>query len=477
MRGRDVRHDTLRVVLGVLLFASGLGAPFARAAEDPPRVHSVSDISQEFTFYMDGRFHRQYLADVGKDVRNWGSLSRLDLSNVNLLILSDGNPRIPYAPESITHIRAFVEKQGGTLLVLGDASRTKPPVLPLLEGFGAGLAETRAAEPLQGRGELEGVSITFRGGGSLVVDDTWTPLVLDAEGKPMLAVRRAGKGHVVLSARGLIGHRPDASDPINADWVTPLLVSRATSKSIDPKKPHQSTWVEHKREVGPLMLEYHDGTERFADSIVKEYHAVRPHMVAITGVEAAPGMVKRLLVLPTGGGGFSSGVLIAIGAWWGNYPETRYPMVELIAHEAGHSWVLPHPEPLWNDPIATWFGIQVGRRMGMPEADATLAKGIERARRLDPELDKIDPLSPKAPRDVVWGKSYHVFEELERRYGPGAMAKYFRVKRARIDASRPSYSMDDCVAIWSLAVGEDLFPFFRSLAFDVDASKTDIDLP
>ena len=33
----------------------------ATAAIAPPSVHSVSDISQQFSFYMDGRFHRQYL--------------------------------------------------------------------------------------------------------------------------------------------------------------------------------------------------------------------------------------------------------------------------------------------------------------------------------------------------------------------------------------------------------------------------------
>ena len=50
----------------------------------PPTVHSISDISQEFTFYMDGRFHRQYLKDHGRDARNWGTLSKADLSNANL---------------------------------------------------------------------------------------------------------------------------------------------------------------------------------------------------------------------------------------------------------------------------------------------------------------------------------------------------------------------------------------------------------
>ena len=95
-------------------------------------------------------------------------------------------------------------------------------------------------------------------------------------------------------------------------------------------------------------------------------------------------------------------------------------------------------------------------------------------RRLDPDFSVLDPLAPDAPRDLVWGKSWFVFEELERRFGPGAMASYFRTKRALLAPDRPGYTMDDCVAVWSRAVGEDLFAWFRSLAFDVSAGRTEL---
>jgi hypothetical protein len=36
--------------------------------------------------------------------------------------------------------------------------------------------------------------------------------------------------------------------------------------------------------------------------------------------------------------------------------------------------------------------------------------------------------------------------------------------------------MDDAVAVWSHALGTDLFEWFRSLAFSVDASQTDLTL-
>lgn len=454
-----------------LVLAVGMISPSVAAA--PPTVHAVADVSQEFTFYMDGRFYRQYLEGVGAGTQNWGTLSKLDLDNVNLVVLTDGNPRIPYSPASIAHVKQFVEA-GGTVLLMGDGRDPMPPGQVLARELSGGFTTTQAKKPIAGVGELTGVDITFRGGNVLDVGALWTVLATDHDDRPVLAARSLGKGQVVLGSRGLFGQKPDASDPINADWVTPMLVSRAEAKQIDPSKRMRPTRAELKKEIGPLTLQFQEGTAPFADAVYEVYEEVRPHLVEITGVEPSPGMIKTMLILPTGGGGFSSGVLIAIGAWWGNYPEQRYPMVELIAHEAGHSWVLPHAEPLWNEPIATWLGIETGRRMGFKKADETIALQIAKAKRRDPDLTKMNPMAKDAHRDVIWGKSYFVFEELERMHGPGAMAKYFQTKRRVLSSDREGYSIDDAVAVWSIAVGENLFPWFQSLAFDVDPSKTDL---
>ena len=434
----------------------------------PIVIHSVSDISQSFSFYMDGRFYKQYLKGIGRDVRNWGSLSKLDLSNANLLLLSAGDARLPYDEGALKNILAFAES-GGTVLCMADGAKKPPPAQAVAELFGGSFSPIRAKLPLKNSlGEKE---ITFRGGCTLELNDQWNVFIQDKKNRALLAQKQVGKGNIVLASRGLFGHKPDASDPINASWVTPFLLQWATEKKIDPKKPHQGPWAELTKVIGPLTLEYHDGTEPFADGIAQEYQNAFPHLVAVTGVEPSAGMIKSLLILPTGGGGFSSGARIAIGAWWGNYPEKRYPMVELISHEAGHSWVLPHAEPLWNEPIATYLGIQVGKRMGMPEAQKTLDRALAKARKLDPDFTQIDPLSPDAPRNLIWGKSYYVFEELERLHGPGALAKYFRMKRTLVPDDHKKYTMNDCVAVWSKAVDNDLFPWFQSLGFSVDPLK------
>lgn len=439
-------------------------------------VHSLCDLSQSFSFYMDGRFARQYLEGRGRDERNWMTLSGARLQNTNLLVLTGGEHQIPYSEASIAHVLEYVREGGGLVILSHGPGGDRPvPVAPLLAELGLELG-VRAAGPARSTGALDGASVEFRGGPVLVASDPWESLVLDRDDRPLLTRRGFGAGRVLVASRGLFGSRPDASDPINAEWITPLLVEAASGKLVDPDRRQGRYRAELEREIGPLTLEYTEGTAPYADSIVEIYDRVRPHLVELTGVEPSPGMIKSLLVLPTGGGGFSSGHRIAIGAFWGDFPRKTYPMVELVAHEAGHSWVLPHAEPLWNEPIATYLGILVGRRLEMPEADATLERAIERARRLDPGLDSIDPLDPDAPRDLIWGKSYFVFEELERLHGPGALAKYFRTKRTVLPARHGRYTMDDCVEVWSAAIGKDLFGWFRSRGFSVDREATNLRL-
>ena len=464
----------------LLLGLSLLGA--SPADDPPPPIHSLCDLSQSFTFYMDGRFARQYLEGLGHDARNWGNLAKADLSNTNLLVLAGGQRELPYSEASMDHIVDYVDGGGG-LLVMADARPADDggaeavPVNRLLARFDASLDPTTARRPLVGRDELKSVEqFTDRGCRVLDLGKDWKPLLVDDAGRAVLARRSYGKGQVLLGSRELFGKKPDASDPIHAVWITPLLVELASGKAVDAQRRPRPQRVDLERVVGPLTLEFHEGTEPFADALAAEYTLVRPHLVELTGVEPSEGMLKSLLVLPTGGGGFSSGARIAIGAFWGGYPERRYPMIELIAHEAGHSWVLPHAEPLWNEPIATYLGILTGDRLGMPEARGVLERAITRARRLDPDLDQMDPLAEDAPRDLVWGKSYFVFEELERLHGPGALARYFRAKRAHVPADHANYSMDDCVAVWSEAVGVDLFPWFEGLGFGVDRERVTLSL-
>ncbi|HQK96266.1 MAG TPA: hypothetical protein PLD23_22400, partial [Armatimonadota bacterium] len=301
----------------------------------------------------------------------------------------------------------------------------------------------------------------------------------DAARRPLLARRPVGHGALLLGSRGLCGRQPDASDPINASWLQPLLAQVASGKAVDANRPPESMPPENAVERGGLRIRYNDYMRPYADTIFDLYSRERPVLESILGVPPASGMLTSLILLPTGGGGFSSGTEIGLGVFWGGFPEKSYGMIELLAHEATHSWVLPFPEPMWNEGIASYVGILAGRGMGEAEAaDETLKGWIDNARRDDPDFSKLDIAhGTGVPHSVAMAKPMWIFEQL-RTERPDILARYFQAKRQLIDPGKvDDYTADDAVAVLSIAMERDLFPWFKSLGITVDRAKTALPVP
>jgi hypothetical protein len=473
-----------------------LGAP-AHGGDKPAervRVHSVTDISHEFSFYFDGRFGRNYLSRKGNvDVRNWGTLHKFDRRHVNLMVLQSGASPCEYLPEDIEAVANFLA-EGGGVIVLGNYTRFRDEeayhLNDLVLAFGAEFVDVKAKGPVAGTGALAGKAVksyvlkTGRladpPGAARNEEDAkagaWEVLVRDAKGAVVAARRKVGKGKLLVTSRALSGRRPDAKDPINAEWLTPLLEDLASGKRVDPKKRPKHARAENVVVREGLRIKYSDYMQPFAEEILAIYRECRPALERTFGVPPAPNMLTGLVLLPTGGGGFSSGREIGLGTWWGGFPEKRYGMIELLSHEATHSWVLPFGEPLWNEGIATYVGIVVGRELGCAkEADATLASWIRSARRHDPDMTKLDLARGKnIPHAVRMAKPMWIWEGL-RKETPDLLARYFRAKRRRADPkTRKRYTADDSVAVLSIAAGRDLFEHFRSLGIDVERARSTI---
>jgi len=117
-------------------------------AAQPNRIHSICDISTDFTFYMDGRFYKQYIAPDGADARNWGTLWKLDLTDANLLVLSSGESLIDYDPRSILHVKKFVTS-GGAVLILASNAGFRPDQCPVDQAMAS------ECRPREARGPFE----------------------------------------------------------------------------------------------------------------------------------------------------------------------------------------------------------------------------------------------------------------------------------------------------------------------------------
>ncbi|NQT86788.1 hypothetical protein HQ560_08500, partial [bacterium] len=252
-----------------LIIALTLCLPSARAAGP---VHSVVDIAHEFSFYFDGRFARNYLSAKGNvNVQNWATLHKADLGNVNLLILPTGATCCPYTPKDIAAVKAFLEGGGGVLL-LGDHAlfRTEKTyrLNEMATPFGAAFANQRAKAPLSGVDDLK-----YYGGKtlSLAKPDEWEILVKDATGQPITVRKQVGKGKLLVASRGLSGRQPDAKDPINAAWWTPLLTDLANGKTVDPRRRPRGMSPENEEKREGLTIRYSDYMKPDADAIFGVY--------------------------------------------------------------------------------------------------------------------------------------------------------------------------------------------------------------
>jgi len=478
-------RNVLLTVLPLVLVGLGVSLALGHAgvAQERAPVHAVVDLGHQFTFYADGRFHRQYLPDQPVAM-SWGALFHYDFANANLLILLGCDPHLRYVPEDIHTISAFLDEGGGVVLL---GSTADEPQNALAREFGCAFGPP-AQKPL--RAASAPVAGEIAGGGDILnLQDTnqWRVLMVDAQGKPMLARRTMGKGTLLVGARGLAGQNPDASDNINAAWWQPLLADVASGKRVDPAQPFRSRgWgeLEHSESLGPITLRYSSYLKPYAKSMADIHARCRPVIERRMGVPLAEGMASEIVLLATGGGGFSSGRTLGLAVFWGGFPDREDSMIEFITHESVHSWVLPFAE-VWNEPIATYVGNLVMIDMGHEaEARRRIRDTIARASRLDPTMTLYDlegkgragarSLGRGEANDIHWGKTFWVFEQL-RQDNPDVIARYFQAKRRLAGPDQlKQYDVHATVGVLSVALERDLFPWFNAHGIEADPGKSSI---
>ncbi len=455
-------------------------------AQEGPPIHGIADLSHEFSFYTDGRFQKQYLPQQ-KIITNWGNLYDIDTKNINLILLLGCDPHLTYNAKDINFLKNYL-KNGGCVLIGG--SKGNKGQNDLAKAFGASF-EGKATGPFKGTKAI-GIDSEIEGGNfdylKLNEPKKWTPLVQGSEDQVILAAKKIGKGVLLLGSRNLFGNRPDASDPINNKWVTPILQKAASTKEVDTKAALPqlgSQKMGNVKDINGITFYYSDYMAPYFNDMVRIQGKTTPLIEKRMGVPLSEGMGSKIGLLSTGGGGFSAGGFVGLAVFWENFPKVEHGMIEFLTHEFTHSWVLPHPE-VWNEPIATYVGdLVMGDAGYKEEGDKRIAQNIQRASRIDPTMKLYDingnatdssapELDAGKKNEIHWGKSFWVFEELKKSE-PDFLGKYFRAKRKFVPAKLDHrYNMNDTVAIISIAMGKDMFPWFNEHGMTVDPNDTQI---
>ncbi len=449
-------------------------------------IHAVTDLAHEFTFYADNRFHQQYLPEHS-GATNWCNLYNFDFSNTNLLILLACNSKIEYSDKDKAVINNFL-LEGGGVVICGETNSESQN--KLLSDYGVQFTQ-HSKTPLKANGIYSEIKIEDKKNSSAILNNPkeWDIIVEDANKNPVMARRKVGKGTLLIASRNLAGNHPSAKDSINTKLWNPLLAEVAAGKEINTLIKHNSRGIsqlEHNDNHGTFKLSYNDYMKPYAEEMVDIYKSSFPFIEKRMGVPLSPGMASQITLLATGGGGFSSGEVVALAVWWGGFPEVKDGMIEFLTHESVHSWVLPFAE-VWNEPIATYVGNLVMLDMGYEEeAMKRINNTINRALKHDKTMTNYDirgnlvgkgvELDKGAKNDIHWGKTYWIFEEM-RKQNPNFIADYFKTKRSLVTKETiTKYDMNNTVAVLSIAMKKDLFSWFSSIGIPVDKAKAEIKL-
>lgn len=476
------------ILLGILSAMPMFSQPLmAKETQDAPasnKIHAVSDLAHEFSFYADGRFHTQYL-EGHQMVTNWGTLKKFDASAANLFIFLGCDPNLSYTKDDLAYIDKFLGT-GGAVLIMGTQGSKGQNALAQYYGAtfaGNAAPPLKATEKLGSTPEIEGNPGSYL---ELKNPAEWTVLIQDANGQPVMAQRKKGKGVVLVGSRTLAGQQPDAKDNINSSWLPGVLEKAVAGKKIPSGKTLQGNGVTklgNTKKVGNTVYHYSDYLAPYFDAMVAIDKKCRPLIEKRMGVPLSEGMAGQVGLLATGGGGFSAGGAIGLAVFWEDFPKKEDGMIEFLTHESTHSWVLPYPE-VWNEPIATYVGNLVmcdagHKEEGMRRIESTIKRGLN----VDPTMKLYDIQGKSAntatpdleggqANDMHWGKSFWIFEEL-RKQNPEFLAKYFQAKR-KYATPGIQYDMDNTVAIISQALGKDMFPWFTEHGMPVSWDKVTV---
>ena len=401
----------------------------------------------------------------------------------NVVIVQAGNPQHQqFLPEEIETLKQFVENGGG-LVVITAVPQTEEiantwSFNTLLATFGA-KALPRSYQTESGR-----VAVLQLGEG-------WTTLREGSERGVLRAQREYGKGRVLLLEHESVLCAPN----ISRDQHTPE--TRQAERETLERQAELIHWAALGREPvgGPVLPQTRWG----GGGIYPDQELVLPGLVAYYAKNQIPELIQvvkedipeaykllyawlpsnepdepMMFVLSAGAGG-GWAVNIRLPREVGIISDDRYGIIEIFAHEQAHTMRGPTnaqggygarpAHDLSGEAHAGWWQGKV--RAYYFEADRERSN-----RNCNSVLNDMDRFMAydfaehygNGGDNFGWTKLWWVWQKLDDKYGSTWYPRWYWVRATRW-AEQPDHQQtwDETIEDMSIAVGEDLFPFFRSI--------------
>ena len=414
----------------------------------------------------------------------------------NVVITQQGDPNAPeYTDAECQALIDFVS-QGGGLYILG---------VPTGRGAAEKWSLNKLAERLGGRLTSQRTQYRSNQYAVLSVSDDWEVSDRDSEGRAIRARREFGKGRVVLSGsleelriERPRGQNPDAAQRTNYEeknnalrQTMSWLCEEQTPVGGEPRLPQTMYGG------GAIYPELEGGTEgmiiyyapnlnkKLIDCVEVEFPKVTRQI--LEWLPSDPTDEPMYLILSAGGGGGW-----AVNAFRpkenGIISMDEMGLISIYAHELTHTLGGPSnaqgvkagesPFDNQGEAHAGWYQGKIDAlyQESLREASVKNCQNFFRSdkfRQLDIKRYKYDTAyEEEMGKGADWSKIWYIWQRLDDLYGPTWYPRWKHTQYTRwADEPRRRLTFEESIEDMSIAVGEDLFPFFIELNTSLDRKE------
>ncbi len=406
----------------------------------------------------------------------------------NVVIAFQADPKAQrYLPEEIAALRRYVTEGGGLVLlgshVRDEESLAQWPLNRLVQEFGATF--TSESDVLDGAN----MSVVQTG-------TEWRAISRGEKGEVVIAGRPCGRGRMVIvgsvsyferfkpASRGA-RPEPDANDALAS--LIKLAAEGSEPVGDTTRLPMEAAgggpiYPESSRRIGNVMVYYAKNQNAdLLECIEKDMPLIK---AKVEGWLPSPPPEEPMNLILSAGAGGGWAVNAYLPKEVGIISLTKSGVLSVFAHELAHTMsglVNDEGRTAGNWPQGNQGESHAGWFQGKAAALGTGDRVSHQPNKLfdfDRDATQLDLALPDDQMREKWGKGkewtkiWWVWQKLDDRYGPTWYPRWRWVQHTRW-RSEPSrrLSWDETVEDMSVAVGEDLFPFFRAIGTTLEKDR------
>ncbi len=393
----------------------------------------------------------------------------------------------PYMDEEVQALKQFVNAGGGLIILAGHQTREQDVATWSMNG----LAQAFGAEVTSQSASLQGVNHLVVSG-----DDSWTVLETADNGQPIQMKAQIGQGSVVICGNTTLRSslRDGNEDNISHQLIGQLIQMVAQGKPPvggSPRLPMThygggGIYPELEQQMGDIVLYYAEN--QIYELVQTVEQDIPMAMELVEGwLPSKPTLEPMYLILSAGGGGGW-----AVNAYSpkenGIISLSPFGILSIFAHELAHTMhgppnsinevagITPNPFDNRGEAHAGWFQGKIDAVFD-ENRRGTANRNANSFFEFDPQGNGLDLAgnfreSEGFRNGQQWTKAWYIWQKLDDRYGPTWYPRWRWVQHTRWqDDPQHRLSWEDMIEDMSIAVGEDLFPFFHLLGTSLSVHR------